>query len=160
VPPTLPKAVLRSTKRGSPGSNTGTQGEGFSIYVSAGTSPVGQARIVALVAKLALRQYVYFCTSKASKLSSCRLKTRVLCTEVAQLLLRQYLYFCTSKASNLSTSWRYSWRLWRRLLWPLCHHSRRYWYSSCCCLGKERKKREGQAERHRGGPHPTSVRRE
>jgi hypothetical protein len=38
-----------------------------------------------------LRQYLYVCTSKASKL-------------IVPQLLRQYLYVCTSKASKLSTS--------------------------------------------------------
>ena len=38
-----------------------------------------------------LRQYLYLCTSKASKLSTCGVE------------LRQYLYLCASKASKLST---------------------------------------------------------
>jgi hypothetical protein len=49
-----------------------------------------------------LRQYVYFCTSKASKLS-----TKILGSEPIRKpmkLRRQYVYFCTSKASKLSTS--------------------------------------------------------
>ena len=44
------------------------------------------------------RQYLYFCTSKASKMSRRR---RGLRSE--ERLLRQYLHFCTSKASKLST---------------------------------------------------------
>ncbi len=51
-----------------------------------------------------LRQYVYFCTSKASKLS-------ILCPEYEAarmpghaLFRRQYLYFSTSKASKAALS--------------------------------------------------------
>jgi hypothetical protein len=48
-----------------------------------------------------VRQYLYFCTSKASNMSALAQFT------LGSLLLRcgevrQYLYFCTSKASNLS----------------------------------------------------------
>ena len=52
-----------------------------------------------------LRQYLYFCTSKASKLlleADSRLCT-LLPLQYRQLL-RRYLHFCTSKASKLSTS--------------------------------------------------------
>jgi hypothetical protein len=53
------------------------------------------------------RQYLYFCTSKASKLSTCEVvRTGRILLEVAPFLpeqLCQYLYFCTSKASKLST---------------------------------------------------------
>ena len=41
-----------------------------------------------------LRQYLYFCASKASKLGMGCAYSRY---------LRQYLYFCTSKASKLGT---------------------------------------------------------
>jgi hypothetical protein len=40
------------------------------------------------------RQYLFFCTSKASKL-----RTLTACARIC--LLRQYLYFCTSKTSTL-----------------------------------------------------------
>jgi hypothetical protein len=46
-------------------------------------------------------QYLYFCTSKASKLSnltSLRISFHVVVRHAAP-----YLYFCTSKASKLST---------------------------------------------------------
>jgi hypothetical protein len=59
----------------------------------------------ALRAKSVLRQYVYFCTSKASKLSTCG--RWHLCGAAAKSVLRQYLYFCTSKASKLSTCGRW-----------------------------------------------------
>ena len=45
------------------------------------------------------RQYLYFCGSKASKLS-----TSVLVGALDDHPQQQYLYFCTSKASKLSTS--------------------------------------------------------
>ncbi len=48
---------------------------------------------------LLLRQYLYFCTSKASKVCVLESKAR---RRPALLLLRQYLYFCTSKASKLT----------------------------------------------------------
>ncbi len=59
-------------------------------------------------------QYLCFCTSKASKLSTWpRLAAEIHRAEAAAAaagaaearlrLLRQYLYFCTSKASKLST---------------------------------------------------------
>jgi hypothetical protein len=45
-----------------------------------------------------LRQYLYICTSKAGKVSTCRLPIS------AGSFLRQYLYFCTSNAgSKVST---------------------------------------------------------
>jgi hypothetical protein len=46
-----------------------------------------------------MRQYLYFCTSKASKLSTRGSSSSSSLT----LSLSQYLYFCTSKASKLST---------------------------------------------------------
>ena len=59
----------------------------------------------------ALRQYLYFWTSKASKLRSrrctrCwRARSRVNpCTLLEQMQLRQHLYFCPRKASKLRTS--------------------------------------------------------
>jgi hypothetical protein len=45
-------------------------------------------------------QYLYFCTSKASKLSTCGLATACRTRRSSRC---QYLYFCTSKASKLST---------------------------------------------------------
>ena len=51
-----------------------------------------------------LRQYLYFCTSEASKLSTSKVSTCVMPYARVLVLLRQYLYFCTSKASKLSTS--------------------------------------------------------
>ena len=45
-----------------------------------------------------LRQYLYVCTGKASKLALLTLG------EPLQRLLRQYLYFCTNKARKLRTS--------------------------------------------------------
>jgi hypothetical protein len=57
----------------------------------------------------AQRQYLYFCTSKASKLRSLSVSacdfsanTPPVCAQ------RRYLYFCTSKASKLSTCPPYS----------------------------------------------------
>jgi hypothetical protein len=53
---------------------------------------------------LELRQYLYFCTSKASKASKVRTwRAHLLdALELKLLELRQYLYFCTSKASKAS----------------------------------------------------------
>ena len=62
---------------------------------------------------MVLRQYLYFCTSKASKLSTLHsLGARLPECQDSSLewppkqahgmLLRLYLYFCTNKASNLS----------------------------------------------------------
>jgi ribosomal protein L24E len=45
-----------------------------------------------------LRQYLYFCTSKASKLTNAAYGARPDGAILPQL--RQYLYFCTSKASK------------------------------------------------------------
>ncbi len=45
--------------------------------------------------KALLRQYLYLCTSKASKLEEGAAATS------KKALLRQYLYLCTSKASKL-----------------------------------------------------------
>ncbi len=48
----------------------------------------------------AVRQYLYFCTSKASKLSTPASHS----THMPHIsAVHQYLYFCTSKASKLST---------------------------------------------------------
>ncbi len=55
-----------------------------------------------------MRQYLYFCTSKASKVGTPeaevleRSQAAVHSLQSLQLL-RQYSYFCTSKASKLST---------------------------------------------------------
>jgi hypothetical protein len=49
-----------------------------------------------------LRQYLYFCASKASKVSGKYAKSSRRPTS-STALLRQYLYFCASKASNVST---------------------------------------------------------
>jgi hypothetical protein len=56
---------------------------------------------------LTQRQYLYFCTSKASNLrceggKKMRLRMRLHMRSRLLLMQRQYLYLCTSKASNLS----------------------------------------------------------
>jgi hypothetical protein len=55
-----------------------------------------------------LCQYLYFCASKASKLSTrLTVPTGPLTSSLrgsCKFLLYQYLYFCTSKASKLSTA--------------------------------------------------------
>ena len=52
-----------------------------------------------------VRQYLYCCTSKASKLSTCITPSAALAFVLLHRLpqLRQYLYFCTNKASKVST---------------------------------------------------------
>jgi len=47
-----------------------------------------------------LRQYVYFCTSKARTF----VPVKQVAPRMLHISLRQYLYFCTSKASKLRTS--------------------------------------------------------
>ena len=60
-------------------------------------------------AQLLRCRYLYFCTRKASKLSTPvdTIDQLVSCAAVLRHILelakRQYLYFCTSKASKLST---------------------------------------------------------
>ncbi len=49
----------------------------------------------------AVRQYLYFCTSKASKVSTPASHSTHTCAHISAV--RQYLYFCTSKASKRST---------------------------------------------------------
>ena len=47
-----------------------------------------------------LRQYLYFCTSKARTF----VPVKQVVPRMLYIYLRQYLYFCTSEASKLSTS--------------------------------------------------------
>ena len=51
-----------------------------------------------------LRQYLHFCTSKASKLTLSNASASRNCIRTYSRYLRQYLYFCTSKASKLTLS--------------------------------------------------------
>ncbi len=52
-------------------------------------------------------QYLYFCTSKSSKLGTCLADLFALllpyCMQVGGFQYYQYVYFCTSKASQLRT---------------------------------------------------------
>ncbi len=88
-----------------------------------------------------LRQYLYFCASTASKLSStCDSLRCCVCNS-----LRQYLYFCTSTASKLSNTCDSL----RCFVWNSCTSSHINRFTSLCVRGKKSKKKRTYTPTHK-----------